>query len=165
MFASLVALAEGGTVMLCGIARDRARLHLAEELGVPYTVNIDEVDAVQRVQELTGGYGADVVVECAGVVPAMHLALELVRKRGKYSQMGLPGALVEIDFEQIAYKELQVSGGVGQRRPAWKRALRLMERGLIPSEKLISHEFPLEEWDQAFAMAERQEGVKLLLRP
>ena len=165
LFASLVALAEGGTVMLCGIARDRARLRLAEELGVPYIVNIDEVDAAKRVRELTGGYGADVVVECAGVVPAMRLALELVRKRGKYSQMGLPGAPVEIDFEQIAYKELQVSGGVGQRRPAWKRALRLMERGLIPSEKLISHEFPLEEWDQAFAMAERQEGVKLLLRP
>jgi L-iditol 2-dehydrogenase len=95
----------------------------------------------------------------------MRLALDLVRKRGRYSQMGLPGQPVEIDFEQIAYKELQVSGGIGQRRPAWKRALTLMERGLIPGEKLVSHEFPLEEWDRAMEMVERQEGVKLLLRP
>ena len=72
---------------------------------------------------------------------------------------------VEIDFEKIAYRELQVSGGIAQRRPAWKRALRLMELGLIPNEKLISHEFGLEEWDKAFELAEKQQGVKLLLHP
>jgi len=59
---------------------------------------------------------------------------------------------LEIDFEQIAYKELQVSGGIGQRRPSWKRALTLMQRGLIPNEKLISHQFPLEEWDRAMSV-------------
>jgi L-iditol 2-dehydrogenase len=165
LFASLVALAEGGTVMLCGTSRDRERLRLAAELGVHHTVDIDSCDPVERVKELTQGYGADVVVECAGAAPAIRLALDLVRKRGKYSQMGLPGGPVEIDFEQIAYKELQVSGGIGQRRPAWKRALKLMEAGLIPGQKLISHEFPLEEWDRAFEVAEKQEGVKLLLRP
>jgi len=165
LFAALVALAEGGTVMVCGTSRDGERLRLAEELGVHYAVDIDAQDPVARVRELTGGYGADVVVECAGVGPAMGLALELVRKRGKLSQMGLPGAPVEIDFEKIAFKELQVSGGIGQRRPAWKRSLKLMERGFIPSEKLISHQFPLEEWERAFEMAENQEGVKLLLRP
>lgn len=163
--AALVALAEGGTVMLCGTSRDLARLRLAEELGVPYTANVEAEDVVARVRELTGGYGADVVVECAGAAPAMRLALELVRKRGKVSQMGLPGRPVEIDFEKIAYKELQVSGGVGQRRPAWKRALKLMARGLIPAEKLISHQLPLEDWRQAFLMVERQEGIKVLLHP
>ena len=63
------------------------------------------------------------------------LALKLVRKRGKYVQMGLPGEPLIVDFEKVAYKELSVSGGVGQRRPAWKRALKLMERGLIPSSR------------------------------
>ena len=165
LVAALVALAEGGTVMLCGAARDEARLRLAADLGVHYTLNVEACDAVERVQQLTAGYGADVVVECAGVAPAMRLALELVRKRGRYCQMGLPGAPVEIDFEKIAYKELQASGGVGQRRPAWDRALKLMAAGLFPGDRLISHEFDLAEWDQAFAVAERQEGTKLLLRP
>mgnify|MGYP002031462261 CR=1 FL=1 len=40
-----------------------------------------------------------------------------------------------------------------------------MELGLIPNEKLISHEFGLEEWDKAFELAEKQQGVKLLLHP
>ncbi|MBI2505378.1 MAG: zinc-binding dehydrogenase [Candidatus Latescibacteria bacterium] len=165
LFSALVAKAEGGTVMLCGTSRDQQRLKLAQDLGIDHVVNIEEHDPVQRVQELTGGYGADVVVECAGVAPAIDLALKLVRKRGKLSQMGLPGKPVAVDFEKVAYKELQVSGGVGQRRPAWKRALKLMELGLIQNEKLISHELPLAEWHHAFEMAEKQEGIKLLLRP
>ena len=165
LFSALVALAEGGTVILCGTERDTERLRLAEELGVQHTIDITACDPVARVRELTGGYGADVVVECAGVAPAMRLALELVRKRGRFSQMGLPGAPVEIDFEKIAYNELQVSGGIGQRRPAWKRALRLIERGFIPSEKLITHHFALSEWQRAFDMAEGQEGIKLMFMP
>ena len=165
LFSALVALAEGGTVALLGTQRDEDRLRLAEELGVQHAINIDEFDAVERVRELTAGYGADVVVECAGVAPAMRLALDLVRKRGRVSQMGLPGKPIEIDFEKIAYKELQVSGGIGQRRPAWKRALRLMESGRIPSEKLITHHLRLADWQDAFTLAERQEGIKLMFMP
>ena len=140
-------------------------MKLAEELGIDYTVDIQAHDPVQRVKELTNGYGADMVVECAGVAPAIDLALDLVRKRGRFSQMGLPGKPVEVDFEKVAYKELQVSGGVGQRRPAWIRALKLMQQGLIDNERLISHQLPLSEWEKAFGMVEKQEGIKLLLRP
>lgn len=165
LFAAFVAQAEGGTVVLCGTGRDKARLKLARDLGIEHTVDIEAEDAVARVQALGGGHGADVVVECAGVAPAIDLALELVRKRGKLSQMGLPGHKVEIDFEKIAYKELQVSGGIGQRRPAWQRSLKLLQKGAIPCDQLISHQLPLAEWQRAFEMAENQEGVKLLLRP
>ena len=165
LFSALVALAEGGTVMLCGTSRDSERLKLAGELGVQHVIDIEACDPIARVRELTGGYGADVVVECAGVAPAMQLGLELTRKRGRYSQMGLPGTPVEIDFEKIAYNELQVSGGIGQRRPAWRRALRLMGSGFIPSEKLITHHFALGEWQQAFNMAEAQQGIKLMFMP
>ena len=79
--------------------------------------------------------------------------------------MGLPGRRVEVDFEKIAYKELRVSGGIGQRRTAWERALKLMASGRIDNEKLISHRLPLAEWRPAFEMMERQEGLKLLLGP
>jgi L-iditol 2-dehydrogenase len=93
------------------------------------------------------------------------MALEMVRKRGKYTQMGLFGRPIEIDFEQIAFKEIQVNGFVSQRRPAWERALALMKRGVVPTERLISHEFRLSKWQEAFEMFEKREGVKLLLLP
>lgn len=165
LFAALLAMAEGGIVMVCGTADDTQRLMLAEELGIPYTLDIEAHDPLERVRELTEGYGADIVLECSGAAPAASMALEMVRKRGKYTQMGLFGHSIEIDFEKIAFKEIQVNGFVSQRRPAWKRALTLMERGVIPNERLISHEFPLPEWIKAFEMIEKKEGVKIILLP
>ena len=165
LFSALLALAEGGIVTACGTSTDTHRLQLAKELGVHYTINTEQNNAVEKVKELTDGYGADVVLECSGVPAAARLALEMVRKRGKYTQMGLFGRPFEIDFEKIAFKEIQVNGFISQRRPAWKRALTLMERGIIQNERLISHKFPLHEWQKAFEMVEKKEGIKLVLLP
>ncbi len=165
LFSAQVALAEGGVVLVCGTSADKHRLKLAEDLGVHYTLDIEKGDAVSRVRELTAGYGADVVLECSGVPAAARMALEMVRKRGKYTQIGLFGKPIEIDFERIAFKEVRVNGTVSQRRPVWKRTLGLMERGVIRNERLISHEFPLREWKKAFEMFEKKEGIKLLLIP
>ena len=166
LFASLVAMAEGGSVVLLGTSADADRLRFArEELGVAHTLDVQTEDPVAAVQALTGGYGADVVVECAGVAPAINSAFDIVRKRGRVSLMGLPGRKLEVDIEKIPYKELQVSGGIGQRRSAWERSLRLMASGAIDGEKLISHEIGLDEWQTGFEMMERQEGLKILLRP
>ena len=165
LLSALVAKAEGGSVLLCGTTRDQKRLELALELGIDHTIDIDTEDPIKRINDLTGGYGADVVIECAGVAAAIDLALNLVRKRGSFSQVGLPGFPVTIDFEKVAYKELRISGGIGQRRSAWKRALRLMEQNAISCEKLVSHQLPLNEWERAFDLAENQEGIKVMLRP
>ena len=166
LFSSLVAAAEGGAVVLCGTSKDRGRLRFAEqELGLRHVLDVEAEDPAGRIADLSGGYGADVVIECAGAAASIDLALEAVRRRGKVSVMGLPGRRVEVDFEKIAYKELRVSGGIGQRRTAWERALKLMAWRRIDNERLISHELPLAEWRRGFEMMERQEGLKLLLRP
>jgi L-iditol 2-dehydrogenase len=165
IFTALAAVAEGGIVVLCGTAADGARLKLAEELGVHYTLNIDEPAALELVKELSQGYGADVVLECSGAPPAASMGLDMVRKRGKYTQVGLFGRPIEINFEAIAFKEIQVNGTVSQRPFAWKRSLNLMERGIVPTERLISHEFSLEDWKRAFDMVENREGMKIVLIP
>ena len=166
LFASMVAMAEGGTVVLLGTSSDAERLRFArDELGMAHTIDVQSQEPRSVVADLTRGYGADVVVECAGVAAAIDTAFDVVRKRGRVTLMGLPGRKVEVDIEKISYKELQVSGGIGQRRSAWERSLRLMETGAIDGEKLISHELGLAEFQQGFEMMERQEGLKILLRP
>ena len=129
-----------------GRSSDSARLELALTVGVDVVVEAEKEDAVERICNLTDGYGADVVVECAGSAAAIDAALDMVRRRGRYSQMGLPGVKVNVDFEKVAFKELEVTGGLSQRRPAWIRALALMESGAVRPEKLISHELPLSDW-------------------
>jgi len=160
-----LALAEGGTVVVCGTSDDVERLRLASDLGAAVILDVETDDTVERIEEMTEGYGADIVLECSGAAPGARLALDLVRKRGKYTQMGLFGHPIEIDFERIAFKELQVTGFVSQRRPAWERALKLMQNGQVRTDALVTHELPLKEWARAFDMFERREGVKIVLRP
>jgi L-iditol 2-dehydrogenase len=165
LLASMVAVAEGGIVSLYGTERDRQRLNLAENLGIHRALIIDEEHIQESVADMTDGYGADVVLECSGSEAAASLGLELVRKRGKYTQMGLFGRPITIDFEKIAFKEIRVGGFVSHRRPSWKRALSLMERGIINTEALVSHAFPLSGWHEAFTMVEEKSAVKAILLP
>jgi L-iditol 2-dehydrogenase len=165
LLAATVSIAEGGFVTVIGTGRDTERLEIARALGIHRILNSEKDNALKAVRNDTEGYGADVVLECSGSEGAAAMGLDLVRKRGKYTQMGLFGRSITIDFEKIAFKEVAVTGFVSQRRPAWKRALSLMARGIIDTEVIISHEFPLEDWDEAFRMVEDKRAVKAIFIP
>jgi threonine dehydrogenase-like Zn-dependent dehydrogenase len=72
---------------------------------------------------------------------------------------------ITLDFERIAYKELAVTGSLGQRWTAWKRAIRIMTQGRIHLKAVISDRFPLTRWKEAFDSFEAKEGLKILLDP
>jgi L-iditol 2-dehydrogenase len=124
-------------------------------------VGRDEVG--EQVRALSEGYGADVVLECSGHPAGAMLALDLVAKGGKYTQVGLFGKPIQIDLEQIAVREIQFAGSFGQKPSAWKRTLKLLASGKVDTRRLISHQIPLAQWHRAFDLFERQEGVKILL--
>jgi L-iditol 2-dehydrogenase len=160
-----LAKAEGGIVAVCGTSADEKRLEMAAALGATLTINVEKENAVEIIGAHTGGYGADVVLECSGAAPAARLGLELARKRGKYTQMGLFGNSIQIDFEKIAFKELQVTGFIAQKRTAWERALKLLSHGMVSTKALVTHEMSIDEWKRAFDIFERREGLKLILHP
>jgi L-iditol 2-dehydrogenase len=162
---AFVAASTGATVALCGTSQDVGRLALAEALGIAHCFESGKNDVAQEVKRRTGGYGADVVLECSGSAGGARLGLDIVRKRGKFTQFGLFGRRIEIDFEQIAFKELRVTGSISQHRPAWETALQLMGRGNVPAEQLVSHDLPLDEWRQAFGLVESKQCIKAILRP
>jgi len=106
-----------------------------------------------------------VVLECSGVPSAAEMGLNLVRKRGVYTQIGLFGSPIEIDFEKIAYKELKVTGSFSQKWTAWKKALNLLSQEKIKIRPLISHVLPLSDWKQGFQIHEEKMGMKVVLTP
>lgn len=93
-----VAKSRGATVLITGLTNDQVRLDKAKELGIDYVVNSQVEDLKQIVSELTDGYGADIVYECSGAVPAAKQALDLLKKKGQYSQVGL-FATADIPFD------------------------------------------------------------------
>ncbi|CAN5790927.1 zinc-binding dehydrogenase [soil metagenome] len=158
--------AAGATVVVLGTGADAERLALARRLGADHTLEVERGDAETMVKELSfEGLGADGVYECSGAGPAVQQLLNLVRRQGRYVQIGLFGKPVAWDLDQVCYKELVVTGSNASVPTAWIRALHLLGSGAVDTEALITNTFPVTDWQEAFERFERKEGVKLLLTP
>jgi L-iditol 2-dehydrogenase len=160
-----VARAAGVSVVVLGTSADHRRLDLARDLGAIRAIDITQEDAVPIVQELSGGWGADIVFECSGAGPAALGLLQHARRGGQYAQIGLFGKPVAWDLDQVCMKELRVTGSNATVPSAWRTALRLLADGSVRTAPLITDTYPLTGWQDAFQRFERREGVKLLLDP
>ncbi|HSJ56437.1 MAG TPA: zinc-binding dehydrogenase, partial [Anaerolineae bacterium] len=123
--------AAGGYAVMCGTSQDEERLALARQFGADRVVNVETENTLELIGRLTASQGADVFVECAGAPAAARLGLEVTRRGGQYTQVGLFPGPFELKFDLIAYKELRVTGSLGQRWTSWQRALALMAQGQV----------------------------------
>lgn len=161
-----VVKAAGATVVVLGTDADQQRLELARSLGADYVVNVQREDPADLVAQITPeGLGADVVYECSGAGPAAQQLLELVRRRGRFVQIGLFGKPVAWDLDQICFKELVVTGSNASTPPAWTRALQLLANGSVQTSPLISHVFDVTDWQRAFDTFEARSSIKVILQP
>ncbi|OIJ12576.1 sorbitol dehydrogenase [Anaerobacillus alkalilacustris] len=156
----------GATVIITGLDKDTNRLEKAKELGIDVTVNIQNEDIKKIVNELTDGYGADVVLECTGAVPALNMGLDLLTKKGRYVQVGIFATPeVNVDFEKIIQKELEVIGCRSQKPADWHVSLKLMNENRVDAKSLVTHEYDITEWDKAYEAIKSGEAIKVVLTP
>jgi len=160
-----VAKSTGVTVVVAGTSADRKRLCVAKELGIDYTINIQEEDPVTFINKLTDNRGADVVYECSGAASAIGSGMNMLKRMGKLVQIGLTDKKLEIEYSLLPQKEISLIGTFGHRWVDWETSLELISKGRIKIKPLITHKFPLTDWGRAFELAKRQEGIKILLRP
>ena len=145
--------AAGMRVELFGLERDRARLAVAEELGIPTATDLPEEEAF------------DVAVECSGAAGGLASCLAGVRRAGSLVVIGLAGKPVEVEFDRIALKQLTVTSSLATVPWAWDQALELIASGAIALEPLITEVVGLADWERAFDAAAAAEGVKYLFDP
>jgi L-iditol 2-dehydrogenase len=157
--------AAGLQVIVLGTSADEERLDLARSLGADLAINLDAADFRPEILERTNNLGADAVFECAGSAASAGNCLAVVRRRGRYAQVGLFGKPILWDVEQICYKELQVSGSNATVPTAWLKALQLLASGQVKTRPLVSQILPITEWQQAFEGFERKQGLKRILTP
>ena len=161
-----VVKASGATVVVLGTGADRERLALARELGADHVLDVESEDPEAPVRDLTpGGHGADVVYECSGAGPAAASLLRVVRRGGRYVQIGLFGRSVAWDLDQVCYKELVVTGSNASTPDAWLRALALLGSGAVRTTPLVRDRYPIEAWREAFEAFEAKRGVKHVFVP
>jgi L-iditol 2-dehydrogenase len=165
LLAAQLARAEGGYVVLAGTDVDAERLQVARNLGIEVTVNVQHDNVDQILKDLTNGYGADVVLECSGSPAATRMGIQVVRKEGKFTQIGLHEHPFELDVLQILLKDLTFKASFASSLEAWDRAMILLGQGKVQTEPVVSDILPLSDWEKGFDKINRREGLKILLQP
>jgi L-iditol 2-dehydrogenase len=140
-------------------------MECARKLGADHVVNVSERDVVEVVQDLTGGRGADTVFECAGSPASLAACWKAVKKQGTLVPLGMYRGPIETDINSISMKELDVVGSYGYVWTSWQRSIQLMSEGKINADLLVSHEFALENYAQAFQVTQDGTATKVVLRP
>jgi len=141
------------------------RLEKAAELGARYVVNAKDQDVREKVMEITGGRGVDVVFETAGSVVTTQMTVEMVRKGGKVVLIGLPSVpRVDFDVIKVIDKELDVLG-IFRYANTYKGCVDLLNAGKVDLATLITHRFPLEKTQEAlqFAHEHKMEAIKVVV--
>ncbi len=165
LLAMQVAQAGGARTIVCGTSQDAVRLELARTLGAEGVVNIQRDDVSAWIREKTHGEGADIVLECSGAAPAVMMGIQLLRRRGQYTQIGLFGKPLTVDVDQVVFKEIRMHGSFSSSWTSWKKAQELIDQKRIQLAPLVSDILPLSEWQQGFEKCRKKEGMKVLLSP
>ena len=160
-----VVKAHGAKVFISGTDYDIDRLKFAKKLGADRVINIQKEDIYQIIKEETYNCGVDAVFECSGSSSAIKVNMDLIKKRGKYNQIGLTEEMTSLDFNQICYKELKVTGSLGSIWTSWENAISLVKNDKVNLKCLVTHQFPLSSWKEGFDIFENKQGIKIVLKP
>lgn len=164
LFAIAVARTAGASTI---IATDVSgyRLDLARKLGADLAFNPQETDATV-VLDHTLGEGVDTALEMSGHPSAVHLCFKYVRNAGRVSLFGLPAGPIPIDLTQeIIFKGLRVHGITGRRLfDTWYRLAGLFRAGL-DIRPVVTHSFPLKEFERGFDLIKAGQCGKVVLVP
>jgi L-iditol 2-dehydrogenase len=146
----------------------RHRLQIAGELGASHLIDYEKSDPVQAIREITGGVGVDEIQECSGGTMALDQCLASVRKGGKINLIGFyeDSRVVLPPITQIVMNEITITGSRANPNVS-ERALNMFEVGLIKGDKVVTHAFPLEKYDEALeTFVTRKDGaVKVVVEP
>ena len=162
---AMLARAHGARVVVLGTPADVGRMALARQLGADPVVNVETEDPAAIVAELTEGYGADAVIECAGVEASAGSCLDLVRKMGQYTQVGIFAAPLQVDLDKVVVKQVRLQGSMCHTWRTWEHALRFLARGPLDLQPLITQRLPLRRWEEGFQSVQSRQAVKVLLSP
>lgn len=154
-----------GMVILTGTRPDRLAIGL--RLGADVTIHAREENVVQRVMELTGGIGADAVIECAGTVQAAVDAVEMAKKNGRVALVGIYQEPAPLNINKIVQWNITVAGSKAEGERSMAQALALLARSAVDLSPLVTHTFPLSQIHAAFETAEKRLGgaIKVVVKP
>jgi 2-desacetyl-2-hydroxyethyl bacteriochlorophyllide A dehydrogenase len=145
-----------------------SRLESAQKLGAHVTVNCSAHSLRDAVMRETSGNGVGRLVEATGASVMVNNCFSLLRKGGHVALIGLPKEPIHIDrpLEDVIFKSLTLKTVHGRKIfHTWQEIERIMHRNLLKTEPLITHDFPMSQYQEAFRVLMSGEGCKVLITP
>jgi S-(hydroxymethyl)mycothiol dehydrogenase len=154
-----------GATTIIGVDLDDQKLAWAREFGATHTVNSRDTDPVEAIRALTGGFGADVVVEAIGLPQVYEQAFYARDLAGTVVLVGVPrpDMTIELPF-------LEVFGRGGALKSSWygdclpardfPTMIALFQQGRLPLDKFVSETVGLDDVEAAFAKMEHGEVLR-----
>lgn len=170
---STVLATEGGAAKVIVIGAPSLRLNLAKKLGASEVINIEEMpdptERKEKILNLTGGRGPDIVVEASGVLAAFREGLDMVSRGGRYLVIGQNSMEAEIPIIPgfIMHKHLQIFGNASGTIDHYYKALQLIRnrRNKYPFAEFVTNKYKLDQINEAVTAMKSGEEIKPVIVP
>src|SRR5436190_8265349 len=174
-----VAVVGDGAVGLCGViaakllgaeqiiimGRHPERLELARDFGATDVVSERGDEAVERVQEITGGTGVHSVLECVGSEPSMLTSMQIVRPGGAVGRVGVPHYAALPETANMFFKNITVSGGPAPVRAYIEELLPLVMEGDIEPGRVFDSTVDIDGVPDGYRAMNDRQALKVMIRP
>lgn len=138
------------------------RLKLAKAFGADVVLNPASCNALEEVLRLTDNVGCDVYIEATGHPAAVQQGLDMVRKGGTFVEFSVMSGPSTIDWSIIGdAKEITIRGSQLSPR-CFADVIESMEKGLFHTDGVVTHRFPLEQWEKAYETAQTKQALKVV---
>jgi len=174
-----VAVVGDGAVGLCGViaakrlgaeqivimGRHADRTALAREFGATDVVSERGPEAIERVKQLSGGFGVDAVLECVGLDQSMETAIEVARPGGAVGRVGVPQHESMPGAETSFYKNITIGGGPAPVRAYIDELLPDVLEGRIEPGRVFDRVVDLDGVPEGYRAMNDRESIKVLVKP
>ena len=147
------------------IATDKLphRVEAAKRFGASQAYLAEDGRELEKIRAATNGREVDVAFEAAGTQDAVDVSVAAVASGGKVILAGIPNDDKTSFSASTARRKGLTIKLVRRMKHTYPRAIELVSKGWVDVRSLVTHRFPLEQASEAFRLAERREGLKVII--
>jgi L-iditol 2-dehydrogenase len=140
---------------------------MGRRFGADHIINVRERDPVAAIQELTGGAGVDMAIECSGALDPPQQCVQVTKRGGKILVVAFYPQPVTLDLSAVVRGDITIFTTRGEGGNNVKRAVSLAAQGRMRGAELVTHEFQLEAIAEALRVMRERVGdpIKVVITP
>lgn len=165
LFATGIAKASGASLIIVSDPNNY-RLNISKKMGADITLNPKKQDIIPPVLEATNNNGVDVVLEFSGNTQALNQGLKTITPGGRISILGIYEKRVSIDLnKEVIFKKICIYGITGRKVfSTWYKTSRFLSSGLVDPGPIITHQFPLKDYEKGIKLMRDGKCGKVILK-